>query len=287
MASVGILVHHERPGAWTLASEALEWLLARDHDVRIPHEDAARVAGGAQVATDPDELIAGLDLLIGIGGDGTILRAVEIASDDDVPVLGVNAGQLGYLASVEPGSLLVSIKRFLAGSHDVEERMRLGVRIERGDGAIEDLPTALNEAVVERSDLGHTVQLDVAFDGRYFTPYVADGVILATPTGSTAYAFSVRGPIIAPRHRALLLAPVSPHMLFDRALVLDPTTEVRLTVAGHRSARLSIDGRPGWPLESGDSVICTAARHAARLVTFGHDDFHGVLRDKFGLADRA
>jgi NAD+ kinase len=285
MTSAGLVVHRDREIAWALARDAIEWLTERGHDVRLPKLDAERV-GVPDLACEADELIPGLDVLIGIGGDGTILRAVELAADDDVPVLGVNAGQLGYLATVEPSSLRMAMKRFLAGSYDVEERMRLALQIERTDGTVETVPNALNEAVVERCDFGHTVRVEVSFDGRVFTSYVADGLIVATPTGSTAYAFSVRGPFIAPRHRAILLAPVSPHMLFDRSLILEASTEIRLQVAGHRVARLSVDGRDGGLLQDGDAVVCTAARHPARLVTFGHDVFHEVLRSKFHLTDR-
>ena len=141
-------------------------------------------------------------------------------------------------------------------------------------------------SVVERSAPGHSVRLDVSIDGAPFTSYVTDGLIVATPTGSTAYAFSVRGPIVAPRHRAILLTPVSPHMLFDRSLVLEPDTEVRLHVEGARPAQVAVDGRGIVVATEGDTVVCTAARASARLVIFGRRDFHRVLRAKFGLADR-
>ncbi len=285
VTAAGVVVHHDREIAWALARDAVDWLRERGHDVRLPKPDAERI-GAHELACEPDELIPGLDVLIGVGGDGTILRAVELAADDDVPVLGVNAGQLGYLATVEPSSLRMAMKRFLAGSYEVEERMRLALSVEHADGSIERLPNALNEAVVERCDFGHTVRLEVSIDGRAFTSYVADGLIVATPTGSTAYAFSVRGPIIAPRHRAILLAPVSPHMLFDRPMILDAESEVRLRVSGHRQARLSVDGRDGGLLAEGDAVVCTSADHPARLIGFGHDVFHEVLRTKFHLADR-
>src|SRR5690606_11342545 len=127
---------------------------------------------------------------------------------------------------------------------------------------------------------------EVELDGRPFTTYVSDGLILATPTGSTAYAFSVRGPIIDPRDRAVLMAPVAPHMLFDRSLVLQPDCSVRVTIAGDRAAGISVDGRAVAPLAPGDVVVCSGAAQPARLVTFGAHDFHSVLRSKFGLSER-
>ena len=223
--------------------------------------------------------------MVSLGGDGTMLRAVDLVADDDVPVLGINLGQLGYLTEVEPSGLRMAVKRFLSGAYSIEERMRLDVELRRA-GAAPERQRALNEAVVEKSVPGHTVRLEVELDGRPFTSYVADGLVLATPTGSTAYAFSVRGPIVDPQHRAVLLAPVAPHMLFDRTLVLRPDCEVAVTVGGVRSAGVSVDGREGAPLEPGDSVRCTAADRPARLVTFGGSDFHSVLREKFGLSER-
>ncbi len=283
MAVVGVLVHRDRESASSAARELVDWLTERGHEVRAPHPDAA-LASRAEVGVHEEELVQGLDLLVGIGGDGTILRAVDLAADQQVPVLGVNAGQLGYLSSIEPEGIRMAMKRFLAGSFEVEERMRL--RASWSGSAGSGSMTALNEVVLERAEVGHTVRIEVAIDGELFTPYVADGVIVATPTGSTAYAFSVRGPIIAPSHRALLVAPVSPHMLFDRCLVLDPTSSVELTVSGHRAAQLIVDGRSGPVLADGDLVSCATDVTPARVVVFGRHHFHDVLRSKFSLPER-
>lgn len=282
MSVVGLVMHRER--APELALATVEWLVSRDHEVRMGLEDAA-LLGAADLGVADDELAIGLDLMLSLGGDGTMLRAVDLAADDGVPVLGVNLGQLGYLTEVEPSGVRMALKRFLAGSYRIEERMRLQVEVHRSDAPVERLQ-ALNEAVVEKSQMGHTVRLDVELDGRPFTSYVSDGLILATPTGSTAYAFSAGGPIVDPRHRAVLMAPVAAHMLFDRALVLQPDCHVRVVVGGDRSAGVSVDGRPAGALGAGDVVECHASDRPARLVTFGTHDFHAVLRAKFGLSDR-
>jgi NAD+ kinase len=140
--------------------------------------------------------------------------------------------------------------------------------------------------VLEKPHPGRLVRLDVAINGAVFTSYAADGVIVATPTGSTAYSFSARGPIVSPRVRCLLLTPVSPHMLFDRSLVLDADEELALTVTDDRTVLLTIDGRSRGVLTTGDTVRCTGGPRPARLVTFGPRDFHQILKAKFGLADR-
>lgn len=284
MTAIGLVLHHERAQAAELAREAVAWLVDAGHKVRLPHTDA-EIAGLAVYGCDEDHFGDGLDLAVSLGGDGTMLRTVDLVAGAGVPILGVNVGQMGYLTDIEPADARSALERFLAGEGLIEERMLLAVRVERSGAApVEQL--AFNEAVLEKTPMGHTVRLSVDVDGEFFTTYAADGLIVATPTGSTAYAFSARGPIVAPRHRALLLTPVSPHMLFDRTLVLGPETRLRLVVQGHRPATLSVDGRNLGELGEGDAIVCTAAHRSARLVTFGPRAFLKILKTKFGLNDR-
>jgi len=145
---------------------------------------------------------------------------------------------------------------------------------------------ALNEGVLEKQEPGHTVRMMVKIDGTPFTTYAADGLIVATPTGSTAYSLSARGPVVSPRHRALLLTPVSPHMLFDRSLVLDPDETVEVEVVGHRPVVLSVDGQRAASLSEGDTVVFRASAAEAHFVRFGRRRFHQILKAKFGLSDR-
>lgn len=277
-----LVIHQHRGQAGDLALSTIDWLHGAGHEVALPTADALLVHRPELAAEQPEN--TAWDLAISVGGDGTMLRAVELVSASDVPVLGVNVGQLGYLVEIEPPDLRSSVERFLAGDHHIEERMRLAVRIE-GDGRTEPL-TALNEAVLEKTPSGHTVRLSVAVDGHHFTTYTADGMIVATATGSTAYALSARAPIVAPGHKALVLTPVAPHMLFDRSLVLDPTSEIRIEVCSWRPAELFLDGRSEGILAEGGSIVCTASTHPARLVTFGPRNFLGILKSKFGLNDR-
>jgi NAD+ kinase len=284
VAAFGIVVHPDRALAAELARDAATWLGDRGHEVRFPLKDAG-VAGLPDLGFPEATFARGLDVVVSLGGDGTMLRTVEMVAPEGVPVIGVNVGQLGYLTEVEPEGLRMALKRFLAGSYEVEERMLIEVSVEGCD--VEPGPhLALNEAVIEKTPMGHTVRLGVSVDGDFFTPYAADGLIMATPTGSTAYSFSARGPIVAPTHRCLLLTPVSPHMLFDRTLVLDPAATLRIEVLGHRAATLSVDGRTLATLEEGDAITCTAASGGARLVMFGQRDFLRILKSKFGLSDR-
>lgn len=281
-SAFGFVLHPER--AVELAADAVGWLRQREHEVRLQIGDAVAI-GHPDLGVPLSDLAVGLDLMISLGGDGTMLRAVDIAAEERVPVLGVNLGQLGYLTEVEPDGVRMALKRFLAGSYSIEERMRLRAVIQRADGDTVEID-ALNEVVVEKAHPGRTVRLDVDFDGRPFTSYVADGLILATPTGSTAYSFSARGPIVDPLHRAIVLTPAAAHMLFDRSLVLGSDCEVRVTVADDRDASVCVDGRTVASLTAGDRVVCTDSHRPARLVTFGKRDFHSLLRSKFGLTSR-
>lgn len=284
MVDVGLVLHQHRPELRDLAERTSRWLVEHGHGVHVTADDASLLPDATEVADD--EFGRGLDLVISLGGDGTMLRTVRLVSAHDVDVLGVNAGRLGYLTEVEPAGLEAALQRYVAGDFGVERRVLLSVTID-GPGVGDDrVERALNEAVLEKTAAGHTVRLAVTIDGEYFTTYATDGLIVATPTGSTAYAFSARGPIVDPAHRALLLTPVSPHMLFDRTLVLEPETTIQITVADHRDATLTIDGRPAGVLHEGESITCRASQHHARLVTFGPREFHRILKAKFGLNDR-
>ena len=284
---VMVVSHHERVEARELATTAAAWLRERGHVCWMPSDEAREL--GLDALAD-DRSPAGAGLVLSLGGDGTMLRAVGLLDGAPVPLLGVNLGRLGYLTEIEPEQLVSSLERFLAGSEaghwQYDERMMLAVQVRTGDGVTLGSYRALNEAVVEKCESGHTVNLLVRIDGEPFTSYAADGLIVSTPTGSTAYSLSARGPVVSPKHRALLVTPVAPHMLFDRSLVLDPNETVEIEVLDGRNASVAIDGRPVRELTDGAMVRCTPAAETARFVRFGVHHYHQVLKAKFGLLDR-
>lgn len=281
---VGLVPHRDRPVALELARHAAEWLQAQGLSVRVS-ADVGEAAGLAALAVPTDEFARGLDLAISLGGDGTMLRTVDLVYECGAAVLGVNVGQLGYLTEVEPDHLDRALEQLLAGDYAVDERMVLEVTVS-SRGPADGRWWALNEAVLDKGRSSRLVRLAVAINGTFFTTYAADGVIVATPTGSTAYSFSARGPIVSPRHRCAVLTPVSPHMLFDRSLVLDADEELTFTVDEPRGVLLTLDGVELGVLDLGDTVTCTGGAKPARIVTFGTRDFHQLLKAKFGLADR-
>lgn len=286
MVSVALVPHQLKKEAADLTREAIEWLTARGHEARVPEEDAGR-AGLEQWACPTSALTAGLDLAIAVGGDGTMLRTVDLVCNADVPVLGVNVGRLGYLTEVEPAGLRLALEAFIAGDYNVDERMTLRIDIDRaGSGGPMSEHTAMNETVLEKTVSGNTVHLAISINDGPFLTTAADGLIVATPTGSTAYNFSARGPVVSPLLRALVMTPVSPHTLFDRSLVLDDGESIRLEVIDDRPASIVVDGQSLGILQPGDAVTCRAGEHDARFVTFTARDFHQILKTKFSLADR-
>ncbi|MEY2469366.1 MAG: kinase [Actinomycetota bacterium] len=265
MGVVAFVPHPDRPAGLELADRAGEWLDANGHSAVV-------VEGGAPL---PD-----VELVVSLGGDGTMLHSLALVGARSIPVLGVNFGHLGYLTEVDPEDLVTAIGRFFAGEHRLELRMVLDVRV--GDVT----QRAMNEAVLEKTTSGHTVRLALAIDNEPLVTYAADGLIVATPTGSTAYNLSVRGPICSPTHRGIVVTPVSAHMLFDRSLVLDADQLVSVHVLADRTARLVVDGQLAGELSGDTPVELRASPIDAALVRFGPPDFHRVLRSKFGLSDR-
>lgn len=273
MASILLVVHPERPAAWQLASTTRQWW---ERQGRVVIE-VRRAEAGVSFTGSED-----LEFAISLGGDGTMLRTVELVLAKRVPVLGVNLGRMGYLTAVEPAGIERSFERMLVGDYLVEERMGLDVEVA---GSAPGRFTALNDVSVERAGHGHTIHVAVEIAGRPFLTYIADGILVSTPTGSTAHNLSARGPVVSPKLQAMVLTPVSPHMLFDRSLVLEPEEKVRLTVVDERAAAAVIDGARVIELALGDSVLCSPAAEPARLISFGVRDFHSALRHRFGLTD--
>jgi NAD+ kinase len=229
-----------------------------------------------------------LDLLITLGGDGTLLRAARLGSPYGVLLLGVNLGQLGFLAELTPAEVVSALPGILEGHYWVEERLMLRGRVRRtkdeelalsmvkGRRTKDEFQAshlgpaeyfdALNDVVVGRGSLSRTVRVEARIDGDYLTTYVADGVIVATPTGSTAYSLAAGGPILEPELKNLLLTPIAPHLTVVHSLVLPATAEVALRVATDHPASVTIDGQIDLPLEDGDTVIVTASPHVSRFV---------------------
>lgn len=273
MKRVGVVVHPTRSAAKQAAERLERWLGERDVEVR--HSDGSNTEDDASARA----FTGGLDLVVAVGGDGTFLRAAHLASRDDVPVLGVKVGRMGFLTEVEPDAASDLLDRVLTGRARIEER--LAMLAEAPEFAEQ---WALNEVIVEKTARHRLIRLAVFVDETYVTTFSADGVLTATPTGSTAYSFSAGGPIVSPSVPCLVVTPIAPHMVFDRSLVLGADQRVTIEVLGEEAAVVSADGRSSLELPVGSRVRIGRAPRPMRFVRL--DDapaFHELVRQKFGL----
>jgi NAD+ kinase len=275
VTKVGLVVHPGRPAAMDAAAELERWLADRASEVR--RSDGADTEDSPSARAFAD----GLDLVVSIGGDGTFLRAAHLASRAEVPVLGVKVGRMGFLTEVEPADALGVLERMLSGTARIEERLAV---VAEPEGAAFEPQWALNEVIVEKTARHRLIRLAVLVGDSYVTTFSADGVIVASPTGSTAYSFSAGGPIVSPAAPCIVVTPIAAHMVFDRSIVLAPAERVTLEVLGDETGLLSSDGRESLELPVGSRVRIGAAPRPARFVR--RDDapsFFELVRGKFGL----
>jgi NAD+ kinase len=253
---VAVLHHPMVRAAREMVGEVCELLHAHDMPIRC---------GSVWDTAEVEALLPQVDVCVVLGGDGSMLRVARLAAYHGVPVLGINLGKLGFLAELEPRETADRLPGILAGNYWIEERIMIAAELHR-DGASLGTFDCLNEVVVARRQLARVVRVQAAIDGHTMTTYTADGVLVATPTGSTAYALAAGGPILHPEVRNLVLVPISAHLSMRSPLVLPATTEVRLTVFTDREAGASFDGQSDEPLLTNDQVIVRMGRHTARFV---------------------
>jgi NAD+ kinase len=262
--SVGICVKPGETGLAKLLEELETWLGERGIEVLAAPEAAASMRAAAHPRS---ELAERSDLLVVLGGDGTLLAVARAVGARDVPILGVNLGSLGFLTETSREDLFPTLEALLEGQLAVEERMRFSVTVERGERRLGEY-IALNDAVISNTALSRMVHLDTRADGAPLTTYHADGLIVSTPTGSTAYSLSAGGPIVLPTLQAILLTPICAHTLTQRPLVLPDACRVEVRVGETRGGRvhLTVDGQVGLDLEEGDAVTVCRSEHPARLL---------------------
>jgi NAD+ kinase len=282
---VGAVVHRGRASAIAVGKELAEW--GRQRAVELRTLDSERGCLGEEVpCADAAGFPDGLDLAVTLGGDGTLLRGVGLVLEAGVPVLGVNLGRLGFLTEVEADGLVGALDEVHAGRYRVERRTTLAARV-LIDGAFVAEDLAFNDIVLEKAVRERMAVVAVRIgDGGPFARYAADGIMVASPTGSTAYSFSAGGPILSPRLDALLLTPIAPHMVFNRSLVLHPDEAVRLELLPESPPVVVIvDGRAVRELPPGAVVEVRRGRYDAQLVRLDGSDFYRLVRSKFRLAD--
>ena len=282
-----LVVNTRRASARTMATQFCAALTRHAVVVRLLEEDADALgpeASRAQVVASVSAATEGCELVVVIGGDGTILRAAELSRDSGTPLLGINLGHVGFLAEADPEDVDHTIAAIVDRSYRVEERLTLDVRVSRGDSVVAST-WALNEASVEKAARERMLEVMVGVDDRPLSRWGCDGVVCATPTGSTAYNFSAGGPIVWPDVEALLLVPLSAHALFARPMVVGPDSvlTVDLIVDTEGAGVLWCDGRRTWELDPGSRVAVRRSSTPIRLARLHEVPFSGRLVAKFGL----
>ncbi|MBP6628979.1 MAG: NAD(+)/NADH kinase [Kofleriaceae bacterium] len=277
MPRVGFIVKPDKTEAGALLAQLARWLTAAGHVPVVTTEDQV-AAEGATIVPE-DSLADHVDLLVVLGGDGTMLRAARLVADAGRPVLGINLGQLGFLTGFAPDQAEQALAEALAGRIAVSERMRLQVTFRRAGGEAV-IRTALNDAVIHQGAMARLVELDTYVDGEFVAAYRADGLIVATPTGSTAYNMAAGGPILIPGHAAMALTPICAHALTNRPLVVPPSATVRMQLGAEtRGVVLTVDGQWAHSFLPGDVVEITAAARPLRLLASAKGYFD-IMRDK-------
>lgn len=266
-----------------LLPELVEWLHQRN--VVIRYDEATATYLNRDDGLPRRDLPEGCDVVLVLGGDGTLLSASRAIGDREIPIFAVNLGNLGFLTTIKIEDLYPELERALRGDYGVARRCMLHCEIRRGDYIVCQYE-ALNDAVVTKASLARMIDLDVCIDGHPVVSYKADGVIVSTPTGSTAYSLSAGGPITYPTVSALLLTPICPHMLAHRPVVMPETSEVEiLNRTEDKAAYLTIDGQVGEPLNRGDRVVCRSSARTMLLVQPPKLLFFDVLREKLSWGE--
>jgi len=279
--SVGICLKEAQPQAESTVTGLAAWLRDRDIEV-VADENCAAFAG--LVSRSREQLASDVDLIVVIGGDGTLLSVARATHTRSVPILGVNLGRLGFLTEINLDELFPSLDKVLAGELQIVSRMRLDVRAVRGDQELACFQ-ALNDAVITNVALSRMIDLEAYADGAKVTTYHADGLIVATPTGSTAYSLSAGGPLLVPGLEAILLTPICPHSLTQRPLVLPESAEIDVRVKGEDVA-LTVDGQSGVDLHVGDRVRVRRSEHPVGIIASPFRNRFEILHEKLRWGER-
>src|SRR5215470_10290241 len=278
---VGIISRPRRGDLAAVMPALLKWWKARGIETHYDEESATSLDATAASKALPRETLAqSSDLLLVLGGDGTLLAAARVAAPRGIPILPVNLGSLGFLTSFTLEDLYPALEDALADRFSISERVMLNAELHRGGKTI-DRRNVLNEAVVNKGALARMIELELRIDGDFVCRYRVDGLIVATPTGSTAYSLSAGGPIVHPAVESIVITPICPHTLSDRPIVVDDKCRVELKLTGPaESVYLTLDGQKGMQMQSGDKVRIFRAEERLKLIQPKRKSYYEILRSK-------
>ncbi|MBN1363843.1 MAG: NAD(+)/NADH kinase [Syntrophaceae bacterium] len=280
---IGITANVEKEKIAEHVGSLKKWLEEKSIEVFLEKEIARKIAqeGGFKW----NELAQNSDMVVALGGDGTILRTARHLAGYRVPILGINMGSFGYLTEVNLNETHSTLELIIRGKFVAEKRMMLDVSIKQGKN-VTSVGSVLNDVVINRSNLSRMNELEVEVDGQYLTTYKADGLIVSTPTGSTAYSLSAGGPIVFPGKDLIIINPICPHTLTNRPIIFSEDFSLKITLwSKDRGAMLTLDGQEAYRIKSGDVVILKKSRHATTLVLSPTRSYVEILRSKLGWGD--
>lgn len=272
-----LVLHPFRSEAADIAAGFTAEAAARGHFIEVAEADSARVP---RAAIRPHGIPITADLIVAVGGDGTVLEALRQGIEADAPVLGVNAGHMGFLTEIEPTNVTAALDAIEGGRFLLSERMTLSALLPDQAPVL-----GINDAVIEKAVSQHVIRVAALVEGERLAGYRADGIVVATPTGSTAYNFSAGGPLVDPELDAFVVTPVAPHTLFGRTLVFGPDVKLRFEIEGDRPARVNVDGQAQRDLEPGEAVEIVRGAHRARFLRLAPRNFARSVRERFHLHD--
>jgi NAD+ kinase len=277
--NIGIISRPRRSNLSEVVPSLLPWLEDRGIHVVYDQETATSLAEPSE-GRSREQVAGASDLLLVLGGDGTLLAAARVAAPKGIPILPINMGSLGFLTSFMLEELYPALEDILAGRLTISERVMLHAELQRGDKIL-DKQTVLNEVVINKGALARMIELELSIDKDFVCRYRADGLIVASPTGSTAYSLSAGGPIVHPSVESFIITPICPHTLSDRPVVVGDTSiiEVKLS-AGTESVFLTLDGQKGIPLQATDRVRISRAQQLLKLIQTPNKSYFEILRNK-------
>jgi len=284
ISTVGICSKPHSEEARAVVPRLLEWLKERSIAVRCDLETAAYAP--AVQGIPRAEVPPGCDLVIVLGGDGTLLSAARAIGKLEIPLFAVNLGGLGFLTAITIDEIYPELERAFRGEHRIAKRKLLSTEVVRGDEVVASYQ-ALNDAVLTKAAIARMIDLEAWVDQQFVCAYKADGLIISTPTGSTAYSLSAGGPVIFPAVPAICLTPICPHTLTNRPVLVPETSVIRILAHNpNESTYLTIDGQVGGPIVDGDAIVCRSSNYALHLIRPPHARFFDVLRQKLDWGKR-
>ena len=285
MKRIGILAKTDREDAARVIHQILDWCAERDVSVVLEKETAGLCSDRSTPSVLKPELPSQVDLLLVLGGDGTLLSMARLVGDLGVPILGVNLGGLGFLTALTVDELFPALEAVRREELVIEERMMLSARVVRQGERLSEY-AALNDVVITKSAMSRIINLEVSVEGQLATAYRADGLIVSTPTGSTAYCLSAGGPIVFPTMDAVVLTPICPHTLTNRPIVLPGHLSIQVRLLSDQDVALTMDGQVGFALKTADVVEIRPAASRIRLLRPPQKHFFSVLRTKLKWGER-